>query len=452
MTKSLKQTVLTLLISIAMTVLYWHISFKTPNEDFFGFISQYFILFALFLLLVKIETNFYRLLAFAILSRILLLFSVPELSPDFYRFIWDGELLTQGINPYAHVPNDLISFNGFYDSQYMRSLYNGMTPLSQGNYTNYPVLNQILFFIPAYLFDSIQANVISLKIMLLLADLGTIFFLKKILEHLKLPVQKLWLYALNPFILIEFVGNMHFEGVMIFFLLGAIYFVLKQNWLNGGTFLALSIQIKLLPLMLLPFFFKHLKWRKAIGFTAVTCLIVIMFGLFLWDKSLYFNNMMSSIKIYFTTFEFNSSLFGIVNHFKSESMGWNTTYIVGPLLSKIATVCIVLLALFRNYKTPLDVIKGMLFALVIYYFFATTVHPWYISMILVLSIFTNYKFGLIWTLLVPLTYSFYILDNVLVLRYLEYGVVYGVLIYEIIKYWQKGLINLNFKSFLGLTA
>ena len=433
-----------------MAVLYWHISFKTSNEDFFMFISQYFLLFAFFLVLIKVEANFKRLLAFAIVSRILLVFSVPELSPDFYRFIWDGELLTQGINPYAHVPNDLISFNGFYDSQYMRSLYNGCSNLSQGNYSNYPVLNQILFFIPAYFFESIKGNVISLKIILLLADIGAIYFLKKILEQLKLPVQKIWIYALNPFVLIEFVGNMHFEGVMIFFLLGAVYFILKNNWINGGLLLGLSIQIKLIPLMLIPFFFKNLKWRKAVGFTAISAVVVLLLGKLLWSDQLYINNMMTSIEIYFTTFEFNSSFFGIVNYFKSESLGWNATYIVGPLLSKIATACILLLAIFRNYKEPLDIIKGMLFALVIYYLFATTVHPWYVSMILVLSLFTNYKFGLIWTLLVPLTYSFYVLESgVLLLRYLEYIIVFGVMIFEILRYWEKGLVNLNFKRFFS---
>ena len=433
-----------------MTVLYWYISFRTPSEDFFMFISQYFLLFALFLLLIKVETNFKRLLGFAIVTRILLVFSVPELSPDFYRFIWDGELLAQGINPYAHVPNDLISFNGFYDSQYMRSLYNGCSTLSQGNFSNYPVLNQILFFLPAYFFDTIQGNVMSLKVILLLADIGAIYFLKKILEQLKLPVQKLWMYALNPFILIEFFGNMHFEGMMIFFLLAAIYFILKSSWVNGGVLLALAIQIKLIPLMLIPFFFKNLKWRKAIGFTAIVAIVVLLLGKLLWSEQLYIDNMMTSIEIYFTTFEFNSSLFGIVNHFKSESMGWNATYIVGPFLSKIATICILLLAILRNYKGPLDIIKGMLFALVIYYLFATTVHPWYISMILVLSLFTNYKFGLIWTLMVPLTYSFYVLEEgTLMLRYVEYIVVFSVLIYEIVKYWERGLVNFNFNRFFS---
>jgi hypothetical protein len=123
---------------------------------------------------------------------------------------------------------------------------------------------------------------------------------------------------------------------------------------------------------------------------------------------------------------------------------------VGPMMSKIATVCIILLAVFRNYKEPLDVIKGMLFGLLIYYAFATTVHPWYVSMILVLTLFTNYKFGLIWTLLIPLSYSYYAVPEYgSTFIWLEYIVLYIVLAYEIVKYWQKGLFNWNFKTFFS---
>jgi len=451
MAKSSKQIVLTSSIFMVMTVIYWHISYNTLNDDFFSFISQYFILFAFFIVLIKIESNFNRLLSFAIFSRILVLFSIPELSPDFFRFIWDGELLTNGINPYAHLPKELINKIDFLDSNYITELYQGMTDLSKGNYSNYPVLNQFLFFIPALFFKSVYANMIGLKVIILLADLGAIYFIKKILDYLKLPIQNLWLYALNPFIVIEFVGNMHFEGVMIFFLLGAIYFVLTNKWFYGSLMLGLSIQIKLIPLMLLPFFFKYLKFKKSIGFLVMTLVVFISIGFMLWHNSVYFSNMMKSITIYFTTFEFNSSLFGIVNQYESDQMGWNSTYIVGPILSKIATGLIIILAVFRNYKTPIDVFKGMLFGLMIYYLFATTVHPWYISMLLVLSVFTPYKFALIWTLLIPLTYSFYSHpESALDFRILEYVLVFTVLGYELIKYWKKDILNLNFKSFFEL--
>ena len=451
MFKKPNKIVLSPLIFIVMVVFYWHISYQTLNEEFSSFSVQYFVLFALFLILIKIETNFKRLLGFAICSRIIILFSTPELSPDFFRFIWDGELLTKGINPYAFLPNELINQAGFSDSVYRLELYQNMTDLSKGNYSNYPVFNQFLFYIPALIFENVFANMFGLKIMVLLADVGAIFFLKKILQQLKQPIDKLWLYALNPFIIIEFVGNLHFEGVMIFFLLGAIYFMLKNKWFYGSLLLGLSIQIKLIPFMLLPFLFKFLKWKKSIGVLITSVLVVVGIGLVLWNDSNYFNNMMTSIEIYFTTFEFNSSLFGIVNHYKSQEMGWNTTYLIGPMLSKIATVLILMLAVFRNYKSPVDIFKGMLFALVIYYLFATTVHPWYISMLLVLSIFTNYKFPLIWTLLVPLTYSFYTVpESALSYRILEYTLVFTVLIYELVTYWRKDVLKLNFKTFFGL--
>jgi len=42
---------------------------------------------------------------FAMLFRILLLFSTPSLSDDIYRYIWDGHLFARGINPYAYPVN-----------------------------------------------------------------------------------------------------------------------------------------------------------------------------------------------------------------------------------------------------------------------------------------------------------------------------------------------------------
>ena len=406
----------------------------------------------------EVKTKFIYLFVFAIVCRLIFFIIPPSLSPDYYRFIWDGELLNLGINPYAYTPDELISNPIIYGSEYMRLLYHGMTDLSKVHYSNYPVLNQLFFYIPAYFSDSVQGNVLGLRIIVFLFDIGSIIILRQLLKLFKINEGKLWLYALNPLIIIEFTGNLHFEGVMIFFLLLSIYFIVNpknssSGWIMAALFLALSAQVKLIPLMFIPFFYKKLKWKKSLGFTAATLIVFLLIGQVLWRNPIYVNNMLLSINDYFVSFEFNSSIFSVVNYFKSKEMGWDTTYIIGPLLSKIAFVLIILLAILRHYKSDIDMIKGMMFALLIYYTLSTTVHPWYISMVLVLSIFTNYRVGFIWSLGVFLSYLIYVFsDNpvqILVAKITEYVLVLVVFIRDLILYKRKDVFSLNLREFFS---
>lgn len=448
---------------LVMAGLIYGIGYHTPRENFVAFISQYVILFACFYMVWLNRQNwkFNHFLLVAIGLRAVLLFASPELSNDFYRFIWDGELMTQGINPFAHKPNDLISNTDFMGSTYMRILFHGMGELSQAHYTCYPVLNQFLFFIPAAISDDIMTNVILLKVIIILADIGAIYFAKKIADHLEVNRHVVWLYALNPFIILEFSGNLHFEGVMIFFLLGAVYYILKHNWMWGAVLFGLAVQIKLIPLILIPFVFKKLKWRQTIGFLALTAFVVLAVGGILLNK-VFFANMMDSVNEYFVRFQFNSSFYYFIinpvfdslfeHELIEEWIYYSRFELVGKALSYISTLGILVLALLKAHRKDLDMITGMLFAFMIYYSMATTVHPWYISLILVFSVYTRYKFGLIWSLVVM--FSYYAYSNAkfepnLTLLIAEYVIVYGVLLVEIRKYYQKEAVGIQLAEFFG---
>ena len=78
--------------------------------------------------------------------------------------------------------------------------------------------------------------------------------------------------------------------------------------------------------------------------------------------------------------------------------------------------------------------KNALFGLLLYFLVATTIHPWYVINLLFLSLFTKYKFILVWTLTVVLSYFAYSQESFqenMMLILLEYTAFLGFLGYEI---------------------
>jgi hypothetical protein len=450
---ALKYRVLAAFAILASAGLYYYQGYVLSRDNFEGFFGSYLLLFGLFywLWLNRQNFSFNHFLILSLSLRLILLFAAPALSNDFFRFIWDGELITNGINPYAHKPDDLISFGGFLDEDRMRILYHGMGELSQQSYSCYPPLNQLFFVIPAALSDSITTQLIIFKIIMILADLGIILVAKKIAEHLKININQVWLFALNPFIILEFTGNLHFEGVMIFFMLCAIYLLLKNQWIFSTVFFAFAVQVKLIPLIILPLFWKKLGLRKMIGYVGLSAILIMLLGkLFLTETFLL--NMMGSVDQYFERFEFNAGIFYVIREIGFMTAGYDTIQSVMPVLTKIILISIILMAIFRKYKTDQDLMISAMFAFVIFYGFSTTVHPWYISLILIYSVFTNYRFALIWSFLVMLSYSAYAETNFAENKWFlitEYVLVGAVLVYEIIKNRKPDLLDFQFKKLLG---
>ena len=76
----------------------------------------------------------------------------------------------------------------------------------------------------------------------------------------------------------------------------------------------------------------------------------------------------------------------------------------------------------------------MLFAVSFYFLLSTTVHPWYIATPLLLGIFSKYRFPIVWSFVVMLSYSAYGKDGFdenLWLVGLEYFIVAGFAVWEL---------------------
>ena len=107
--------------------------FFPDRSHFFGLFSLYLISIAVYFYSLKCKEDY--LFSFPIRSLSYsgnsFCFSIPVLSNDFYRFLWDGELFVKGINPYAYKPVELVEQSELLSSQYFISLYEGMESFSK---------------------------------------------------------------------------------------------------------------------------------------------------------------------------------------------------------------------------------------------------------------------------------------------------------------------------------
>lgn len=422
-----KKSILALTVSI---LCYITISYGIERSSFYVLLALYTVLFASFLFLVlENKSNDTSLLSLSFLFRILLLFVIPNLSDDFYRFIWDGRMIWEGFNPYLFLPENDTSLVA--EGQ---KLYEGMGAMNGSHYTCYPPINQLTFLVPAIFFSkNLLGATVVMRLLIILADFGTYLFGKKILEVLKLPSRNIFLYLLNPFIILELTGNLHFEGVMIFFLAAAIHYLLKNKWIVSTFYFAISVSVKLIPLLFLPVLIKKLGFKNIIFYGVVVLLFNIMFFLPFVSQDLY-ENFMKSIHLYFQNFEFNASIYYIIREIGFQVKGYNIIQTVGRVTPFIVATTVLVLSFVRDNKNYKVLFETVLFSICIYYSLASIVHPWYIAIPLFFSVFTKYKFPLVWSFVVILSYSAYqntTYQENLYLVATEYVIVYGVLFYEL---------------------
>jgi hypothetical protein len=420
---------------VVSAVLYLLMGYHLVRSDFGELIFLYFGLIILYIYLLRDKAISADLLfTTGLFFRILLLFSLPALSQDFYRFIWDGRLLLHGYNPYLHLPSTLINTTGFNIPE-AQVLFDGMGSLSATHYTNYPPVNQLCFLLAALLAGkSIMGSVVVFKLIIIGADIGIFFFGKKLLKALNLPEKNIFLYFLNPLVIIELAGNLHFEGVMIFFLIASLYYLHKQNYRWSAVFMAFSIGVKLVPLMLLPLFIRNMKLKKLLQFYFIIGFVLLIS--FLPFFSLQFGrNYLNTVALWFVNFEFNASIYYVIRSIGYSIEGYNIIAAVGKVTPFVIVAMVSAFSISQRNKETRFLIINMLLALSIYFFLSTTVHPWYIVSLIALSVFTGYKFPIVWSAVVLLSYYAYsnplFKENSLLL-FAEYTIVYTCFLLEML--------------------
>ena len=459
-----KFSILFAIISIALYVIF---AYDLARTNYFKLLVLYVLLWVFFMALLKYSKENIKVLGIiAFLFRAVFILAIPNLSQDFYRFIWDGRMILEGLNPYLYTPEVLMASGQATVSQ-AQILYEGMGQLNASHFTNYPPIKQFCFLIAA-LFSghSILGSAVVLRLIIIAADFGTFFYGRKLLRALKIPEHQIFWYLLNPFIIIELTGNLHFEGVMIFFLVWSLYLLHRGKWQWAAVVFALSISVKLVPLLFLPLLFKYFVWtprsdqrnsivktpqvlktceasapnaiglKRLLSFYGIVGIVtLVLFAPFF--SSEFVSNYSTTVALWFNNFEFNASIYYLARAIGYWVRGYNEIAVIGKILPLMVFLIVMVLSFFRKNILTRQLITNMLFAFACYLFLSTTVHPWYLTTLLILSVFTNYRFPLVWSFVIILSYLAYInlnsadkSENLWVIA-LEYSVVYLVLIWEL---------------------
>ncbi len=248
-------------------LLHWTNSTPSSGNVYTLFLWQFAVLAVIYLIALRMvfltrnesALGLLVIIFFAILYRLLLVPTTPVLSSDMYRYIWDGRVQADGINPYLYAPGSK-ALKDLRDEAIYPFINRPASP------TIYPAGAQILF---RGLNKLGIKGVCAFKGALVLFDAGSIIVLVMILKNLGLSRERVLVYAWHPLVIYELGNNGHVDGFMLFFFLLSLLFLIKKRSFMSITSLALAASLKLYPAVVLPALLREKKIRGSILFGVV---------------------------------------------------------------------------------------------------------------------------------------------------------------------------------------
>ena len=278
-------------------------------------------------------------------------------SDDIYRYIWDGKVAAAGINPFAYTPTD----------PHLSHLATGDLP-SKVNHPElrsvYPALAQLLFLTSHALFGETAWGV---KILLTVMDCLTVMCLWMFVRGRADPVTPVLVYAWSPLPVLYFALDGHIDALGIPFLLLGLYLFLQMKPVRGALAIGLSALSKLVPLLVLPLLFRHLKGYRRLLIPALPLLMVVAGALMYYEPSW---GVLQSLTTFGSRWEFNGSIFSIV-YFTTGSN--EAAHVVSGIL------IVLLIGILTVIDRPL--LEKVFWGFSGFLLFSPVVHPWYLTWI-----------------------------------------------------------------------
>jgi hypothetical protein len=204
-------------------------------------------------------------LAAAGMAGLFLVSAQPVLSDDVYRYLWDGRVVTHGIDPYLYAP-DHPSLAPLRDELWPRVNHREIP-------TIYPPLAQALFALS----DTLGHTPHVWKALMLLAHLGSVLIVDRLAVQGR--ARAVLSFALNPLALSESALEGHVDALVGTLLALALWALLCARGFRAALCIAAATGLKLAGLLLLPLLARRRPWQALVaGVLALALLSPMLFG------------------------------------------------------------------------------------------------------------------------------------------------------------------------------
>jgi hypothetical protein len=242
----------------------------------------------------------------AVVMRFVAVFSTPIQELDYYRYLWDGETVLAGANPFRVTPEQILLAASQFDTEAPAIAGNTSNKFNTSNKPQntlveickqrprvhetasrvhygelpsiYPPVSLAVFAAAAAVTPasaSLETAVVILKAFIVLFDLGVVYWLIRLFRHLGIAPQLVISWAWCPLVVKEFANSGHLDAIAVFFMVGSVTLLVeclfprhcedakthgttdgrllsRRGIASSAGLLGLAVGAKLFPVVLMP--------------------------------------------------------------------------------------------------------------------------------------------------------------------------------------------------------
>ena len=300
----------------------------------------------------SVTTQAGGLLLFALVLRLALFFYPVD--SDANRYLWEGRLIREGLSPYSQVAS-APEWAGQRDAYWASMNQKDLRSI-------YPPVVEWIFAATG----GVWYHPAALKALFIVFDLGSIALILVILSARSQPLRLAGLYAFNPVPLIGFAAQGHYDSILIFFVLLALWLHVRGRIFWSWVVLGLAIQTKLIAVLLVPIFVRRGGWRTAWVGAAIP---LLPFLPYIGDVSAW----LAGVRHFGQDFGFNDSIHALA------SVAFGSRADATVLCTALLLLWIAMITLLETdlWRAAFFVLGGLIVL-------SPIVHYWYVSWALIL--------------------------------------------------------------------